>query len=125
MRGRTGGPAPSSPRGLSILESRGVSAGGADGHHPEGREDHRDRQRAHRGDEEAFERYMLSGDMIGQTLDRLAAETETEAETEADAEIWIDENGAETTEAHATRAPPSGPIQISDTPNTADRDLRR
>ncbi len=80
-------------------------------------------------DEEAFERDMLSGDTIGQTLDRLAAEAEaeaeTEAETEAEAEIWIDENGAGATEARATTDDPSDPIQISDTANNADRDLAK
>ncbi len=37
-------------------------------------------------DEEAFERDMLSGDTIGQTLDRFAAEPEAEPEPEPEAE---------------------------------------
>ncbi len=87
--------------------------------------------------EEAFERDMLSGETIGQTLDRFAAEddadaeaeteteTETEAEAEPEAEIWIDENGAEATEARATTDAPSRPIQISATANNTDRDLAK
>ncbi len=65
-------------------------------------------------DEEAFERDMLSGDTIGQTLDRFAAE--------AEAEIWI---GEDRQEARATTDAPSGPIQISATASDADRDLAK
>ncbi len=65
-------------------------------------------------DEEAFERDMLSGDTIGQTLDRFAGEDER------DTEIWI---GEDKQEAQATTDSPSGPIQISATANNADSDL--